>query len=429
MGTFLWKDIIVLLRKKTELITLILMPLVLIVILGFALKGLLGGDTEALNMKVGIVNKDNEQLGIEEFINELEEMDLSEEVVSELRLAGGEISPVSLLDEVFQEEGIQDIMETENMDVADRDKAVAEGDVDAVLTIPEGFTYQALQKMLLNKGDVTAFDITINEYSSLSANVFNSIVEDFVRTLNFETAINRALGEEEQSISSLEEESRERNELGGIETVSTGEPISSFQYYTIGMAVMFVLFVASTIAGEAYVEKQQHVFNRILLSGKHPLLYLAGKMVSTTVIAFVQLVLLFSVSALIFQSFITETLEFWAGMAMISLFLSICVGSLATLLTSLTIRFNSVAFVYIFSGGLVTLFAFAGGSFFPTSQMPEVVALIGNWTPNGAALTSYMQWMQGFGLDTLRPSLFRIIGASILFITASLVIFPRRRLV
>lgn len=425
----MWKDIISLLRNKTELFTLLLMPLVLIVILGFALRGLLGGETEALNMKVGIVNEDNEQQGVEEFVNEIEEMPLSEDVVNDLRLRAVVISPFTLLQEMFNSEDLQDTMEVVDIEASELEHAIEEGDLDAVLTIPEDFTYSSLQKMLLNEGEGSEFHITIDEYSSLSANVFNSIMEDFVQTLNFETAINRALGEEAQSTFSLEEESRAMTELGGLETVSAGEPISSFQYYTIGMAVMFVLFVASTIAGQAHVEKVQHVFNRILLSGKHPLLYLAGKLVSTTVIAFGQLCILFCISALIFQSFITETVEFWAGMALISIVLSVCVGTLASLLTSLTIRFNSEAFIYIFAGGIVTLFAFAGGSFFPTSEMPEVIGLIGNWTPNGAALNAYMQWMQGLGLESLISPLTRLIGSSILFMSVSVVIFPRRRLV
>ena len=59
---------------------------------------------------------------------------------------------------------------------------------------------------------------------------------------------------------------------------SARQPISSFQYYTIGMAVMFVLFVGSTIAGQANLEQKQMVFDRIRLSNRPPLMYLGSIM-------------------------------------------------------------------------------------------------------------------------------------------------------
>src|SRR5690625_6912958 len=44
------------------------------------------------------------------------------------------------------------------------------------------------------------------------------------------------------------------------------EPVDAKEYYTIGMAVMNVLFIASTIGSYAYREKRTHVFNRIIVA-------------------------------------------------------------------------------------------------------------------------------------------------------------------
>ncbi len=397
------------------------MPFILIAILGFALRGVMEGETEALDMQVAIVQEDHEQQGISQFTNELEERNFPEEAAAEMQITAEAISPYSMLKDTLSSKEISSMVETVDMDATAAEQALEKQEVDAILTIPENFTYDSLQRLLLDEGEGSELQMTFDEHASLQASVFHDIVDGFVRTFNFETAISMSLGDGAYQMNG------EVQGLGGIETVSKSDPISSIQYYTIGMAVMFVLFVAGTISGKAFVEKQQHVFNRILLSGKHPFIYLGGKVVSAAFISFAQFVILFSLSTLIFRTFSGETLEFWLGMALISIVLSLCVGGLAAMLTALSLRFNSVAISSVFSTGIVSIFAFAGGSFFPTSGLPEIIETIGNWTPNGAALSAYIQWLQGFGIDVLITPLSRIAGMAILLLVLSVFIFPKRR--
>ncbi|MDR6224843.1 ABC transporter permease [Desmospora profundinema] len=430
MGAFLKKDILVVVRDRTELLVLLLMPFLLIVILGFALRGVMGGDTEALQMKVAIVQQDDEQQGVKRFVKELEERPLPEEVSNHLQQTAVSIRPYTRLQDVLNAEGVSDMIETVELDASVAEQALKEEEVAAILTVPEHFTYLSLQKMLLDEGKGGKLHITVDDYRSLSTKIFHDIVESFVRSLNFETAVVHALREDGGSLSSnglRTEESVGIADLGGVITVSKRDPVSSFQYYTLSMAVMFVLFVASTMSGKAHVEKLQHVMNRILLSGRHPLVYLGGKVVSATVLAFVQLFVLFSLSTLVLQTFIGETVDFWLGMAVITAVLSLCVGTLAALLTALTVRFNSAAVTYVFAGGIVSIFAIVGGSFFPISGLPDVVQSIGHWTPNGAALSAYLQWVQGMDGEALFLPLSRLAGASILFLAAGVLIFPQRR--
>jgi ABC-2 type transport system permease protein len=177
------------------------------------------------------------------------------------------------------------------------------------------------------------------------------------------------------------------------------------------------------------VEKKQHVYNRILLSDRHPFVYLGGKVVSTVVITCCQLLILFSLSALVFRTFALETAAYWLGMVAISIMLAVCVGAISALLTALTVRFENEAFSGIFSAGIVSILAFAGGSFFPVSAMPEMVQSIGGWTPNGAALSAYMQWMQVVDVQALLAPLGRMAVFSVLVLIVSVLIFPQRRLI
>ncbi|MEC2072616.1 ABC transporter permease [Alkalihalophilus marmarensis] len=421
MSTFLKKDILVLIRDRSELIVLLAMPFILLTILGFALRGLLGGDTEALHMNVAIVQNDNEEEGIAQFVDDLRRSGLPDEAVETLGAASVEVSPIPMLHQLFLSDEVKEIIEITELNETAAKQQLKEGSVDAIITIPNNFTYRILNKMILNESSKSELEITVNEYS-LKTTVLENIMESFVDTLNFETAIAQAAGESGSAITEAE-----AIEVGGVESITAKEPISSFQYYTIGMAVMFVLFVGSTISSKAYVEKKQHVFHRIMLSGTSPMAYLSGKAIAATVISFLQLVILFSLSALLFQSFSFESVEFWAGMGLISLLLSLCVGGFAALLTALSTKWDTDSVSYVFAGGLVTILAFAGGSFFPTTGMPEIVREIGNWTPNGAALTAYLHWMQGLGMVAVWPLLLRIIIITVVLLALSVLVFPKRR--
>ncbi|KHF41676.1 ABC transporter permease [Halalkalibacter okhensis] len=421
MLDFLKKDLLLMFRNRTELFLLLVMPLMLIAILGFALRGLLGGDTSGIEMKVAVASYDDENQGIEHFVGTLNELGLTEETAPELHAAAKETSPHRLLVDLLEDEEFREMIEVVYMEEEKAQEALEAGELTAVLMIPDNFTYQSLNRMFLQQGEGSELDMTVAETGSLAGSIFEELIFGFVNHLNYETAISQALG----GVSPVEE--MEEVQLGGIETISSREPVSSFQYYTIGMAVMFVLFVGATISSRAFVEKQEHVFNRILLSGTSAFTYLSGKTLSAAVIAFIQLIILFGVSSLIFQAFSGESPSFWLGMLLISLVISICVGGFAALLTTLVIRYNSDAVSNIFSGGIITLFAFAGGSFFPMTEMPDAVRAIGNWTPNGSALVAYLQWIQTLNFDVIMEPLIRILVMTLVLLLVSVLMFPKRR--
>lgn len=425
MGTFLKKDILVLLRDRAELYILLLMPLILIIILGFALGGLLGGNTTAIQMQVAIVQEDDEQLGIDEFVETLIQLEIPEDRIQQLELVANQISPNTILTTMFQSDEFSDIVKTVDMTSSAAEQALKAGEITAILTIPENFTYRALQKTLLGEGGGSSLQVKVDETGSFRARVFHDIIDSFVHTFNFEAALHQSLGR--QGEGELTISSDISHELGGIETVSRAKPVSSFQYYTIGMAVMFVLYVSTTIASKAYVEKQQHVFNRILLANKHPFVYLGGKFISGMIIAIFQLLILFTITSLIFEPLGDQTPNFLLGMFAISVVLATSVGAFAALLTAISVRFDNQGVINIFSGGVVSIFAFLGGSFFPTSGLHPIISQLGTWTPNGAALSAYIQWMQGLPLEFIISPLTRIAVLSILLLVVSFLIFPRRR--
>lgn len=420
MYAFLKKDILILIRDRTELVVLLAMPFILIAILGFALSGLLSGNSEVLSMDVAIVQEDDEQQGLDRFGEELEGAGIPAEAQTGILAAAEESSPSSILQGILTDDSLSGLVTAREMDGTAATRALEEEDVVAILTIPEDFTFNALQKMMLDSGDGAELQLKISDHAATQSEVFHDILEEFVWSLNFESAIARAANGE----GALPE--AEQTQIGGVESVSAVQPISSFQYYTIGMAVMFALFVGATISGMAYVEKQQFVFNRILLSDHHPFVYLGSKAISAALITFLQFCILFFLSSLIFGAFDLTDGAFWPGMLLIASSLAICVGAVAAFLTALTMRFDNDTITTVFSGGIVTVFAFLGGSFTPTEGLPIFVQELGGWTPNGAALNAFLLWVQNLEIGLLWEPLGRLLLITILLLILSLLLFPRK---
>src|SRR5699024_5193316 len=106
---------------------------------------------------------------------------------------------------------------------------------------------------------------------------------------------------------------------------------------------------------------------------------------------------------------------FWLNLMYLLGLYSLTIGSITALLTSLSLYANNVTTVSLF-GSLVTVFAFLGGSFTPVDQFSDSLAQLGNWTPNGAAMTMFIQLVQGFNVTEMVNLLSRLIGISVGFI-------------
>lgn len=415
MSAFLIKDIMLLLRDRSELLILLAMPFLLIAILGFSLRGIFSGDLEALEMDIALVSQEDEAQAVASLQSDIVEMGLPPEETQALKQAAESASPQTMLVSLLEDESLSELITIERMGRAEAQESLDEETVDAVITLPQGFTEDSLRNMLFGESKSGELELLVADLSSPQTDVLKSILNEFVRTVNFEASISRLSGQ--QSATEVS---------GGIETITARQPITSFQYYTIGMAVMFVLFVGSTIAGQANLEQKQMVFDRIRLSNRPPLLYLSSKAIAAAAIVSVQLTLLFGLSALLFQTFAADSWAFWSGIAIISIVLALSVGCLAALMVAITLRLESDAVPAIFSGGVISLMAFVGGSFMPLDGMPEMLRAIGNWTPNGAALSAYFSWLLEPELGQLTGPLLRITVVAVIFLLLALAIFPRQ---
>lgn len=420
MWPFFKKDFLIYWRDRKELFVQLATPIVLIIVLGFAMPGWVENSNEPLQMSVALVNKDDEDTGLKEFMETLDAGVLEEEAVTSLMAGAEQLSPITLLMQMLNDEQVNEFVETLELDSETALQRLKVKDVVAIITIPEGFTRSSLNKMLLDEGNGAVLKLTADE-ASLKVNVLQDMLEGFRQTLNFQTAISQTLGEEAALLPGSMKQT-----VGGMEIVDGVEMLTSFQYFAMAFAVLFGLFTSLTTATKAGKEKREHVFERILLSGNHPFRYLAGKIGSTFGMSLLLLTIILLVSHLILNLFPERLLQFWLGMAIIIILFSLCVASLVSLFTSLIFRMKKDQTAIGISILLLILMGAIGGGFAPIYILPDWLRQAGEWTPNGLALSLFIQWVQDESFANLTEPLLKLIVITFVLAGLGIGLFPRR---
>lgn len=421
MFNLLKKDLLTLSKNKSEMIELLLTPFLLISILGFALGNLMNNTSSPIETgKIGIVNQQNYEEDLSRLEEDLENENIPEETMKKLLDSSVSIDPINQLKTFLRSDEIKEIMEVKDFDnIKSAEKALENDEIQGIIEIPKEFSYITWRNVLFEDKATTNFDLKVQDKSQLNAIVLESLLNSFVEEYNLQSSI--AMTDKEKI--NLDNS----NNNGKMINIATEDPVNSFQYYTIGMGVFFAFSTGTIIAARSYREKEQHVFARIMLTNTSPNTYLLSKLLSGTILTFLQLGIIFIFSTLIFGTFGGKDVSFWINMMIITFIYSLLIGSITSLLTSLSLRSNSASNVGFFSSFTAAL-AFLGGSFTPVETFSESIKTIGNWTPNGAVLTSYLQIMLGFDLIEVMPLLIRVIAMMGIFVIIAIYVFPKRRL-
>ncbi len=416
LGDFLRKDVLLQLRDYKELALLLLMPVILTAILGFALGGFIAGGPVTLDIRAGLVVEDDPQAGRRSFQERLAEAGLPLPQRLALTVAATQLEPVELVREVLTSPGLAELLTLEALPADEAQARLEANELQAVATLPPGFTEELLAGMLLAEGGA-GIELTLSDASPLRASVVRDVLEGFAREVSFQSALSQALQTPPPAPPEID---------GGIEEVRVGGRVSSVAFYTFGMAVMFALFVAGSVSSRAFRERTDRTFDRVLLSGAHPLAYLASKALSGAAVVFLQLAFLFGVATVGLGAFRGQPATFWLAAAAISAALALAVGALAAVVTSVNFRANNQALSNVFNSVAVMLFALLGGSFFPVQDTESLLARVGAWTPNGAALNAFLDAAMGLAPSFYVPDITRLLLLGALLLGLAFALFPRQ---
>lgn len=397
---------------QSQAILLVGLPMLLITILGLSLGSFINDDGIKITAKLAFIEHDDEAEQVEQFISEIRESTIPHVEQQAIVASAENFKVLSLLKEsVFDD--ISEFVQVEYVSISDKERILKDDSFAALIEIPAGFTKDSLKALFLNVGEVGQIKVYGNKSKRIGADVVTEIIEDVEKNLaiHFFAANNHV----DPEVLQIE------REFGSRKTTHQLQSINSKEYYTIGMAVMNVLYIASAISYFAFREKATHIFNRIIISNISRWTYFTGIFLSGMMFALIQLLLVFGYAYLVF-GVSWPLLPFFIT----TVFMAMAVGGLSVLLTAITYRINSEAVISFFGSILIGIFALVGGSFFPVGDFVDVIQAIGNYTPNGAGMTTYINILRGEGiLENIRHLLF--LGAFTLSLLVIAVLsFPKR---
>lgn len=411
------KQLFMLMRNPVEILLLIGLPIILIVILGNALSSWMNGETPAITGKIAILEREDEGRQLERFLEDMKKIGLPEETIQYFEQEIDTIAPIRLLKEnVFGSEELQDMFQIEEVNLSDKEKILNDDGYTMLLEVPENFTYDTLRTMVLGEKREAELIIYENDQQQIAAGILKNVLGQFQEKLTKETFL-----QQNQLDSGLVLANNE-NLANEIIPIEEKNPINAKKYYTVGMATMNVLFIASVIGSFAFLEKKTQVFDRIILANVSRWLYFVGILISSALFAFLQLLIIYGFSWIVFDVAFPDAYAFFMTTGIYAL----AVGGIAVLLTAISYRLESETLTNFFSGVIVTIMAFIGGSFFPIGDSSEIIQQLGNYTPNGASMSAYLALLRGDGFAEIADHLTFLV----LFAFASTVVaamtFPKR---
>src|SRR5690625_686240 len=194
MHSFFRKDLLVLWRDRKEVIISVLSPIVIIIVLNFAFADLWFGDTaEETDIRVGLVVEDDVSQGLIQFEEQVETMQLSETEKETMIQQAAHLSPSGLLISFFSDSDLNSLIHTEQLDEDEAKEQVKGGDLDALVKIPEGFTFDVLRQIMFNESAQSSLIIQVEEQSMKSSTLQN-ILGGYMDTLNFQFALGHVTG-------------------------------------------------------------------------------------------------------------------------------------------------------------------------------------------------------------------------------------------
>lgn len=412
--TIAWKDTLIRFRDRNALILMILAPLVLSAIIGFAFGGFISGSDPVPfdAIPVLVINEDEGAQG-EQFIEILTSDDLAE-----------------LLDV------------TEMSDLAAAREQVQAGDARAAIFIPPSFS-AAVESG--GAGDTTTASL-IQFYadpgSTLTPNIVRGVVTQIVNgfntaaisvdvTVNQLTASAETLGPAMAGLGTVLNDELE-SQIGQNQTnivlnnVSVGEQeetndISPFAFFAPSMGILFLMF--SMVDGTRSIldEQQGGTLDRLVSTPTSYLEILLGKIGGVFLTGALQFVVFVIASSLLFR---LDWGSSPTGLALMVLGVVLAFTSLGALVAAFARDANQANIV----GSVVTLvFAALGGNFVPAQNFPPFLEQLSKISINRWALDGFSDLtLYGGSLSDVWLEVGVLLGLSVILIGLALWQFQRR---
>ena len=359
------KDLQILFKDRNSMLSLFLLPFLFI----FLFSGVsYGGTGEVSVVSLPMVNLDGGQA--------------AQRLIDNINRAGG--------------------VEVKLVEQAEAQAQLQAGDIDRLLTIPAEFSADLAANRPVALRLVSHPDAAASETQAVRL-VVEGVAENMTLQAQVIASLRHmgemwAAGHEQQPFTAeralAQAESQfavaDERPLVSVEEMQPGqvgspeEPKSwgGLQSSVPSMTVMFVFFVAGATGVNIYSEKKVGSFRRLLAAPMRKVELLLGKMLYTFITTLAQLAVIFGISVFVFPMLGLEGLKLGnhpLAVVLIAVLVALCATGLGVLIAAFARTEGQVS---AYSGLLLWVMAFLGGTFFPLYLTEGFLSQIGVVAPH-----------------------------------------------
>jgi ABC-2 type transport system permease protein len=330
---------------------------------------------------------------------------------------------------------------------ATAEAAVRTGDAPAALIIPSGFGASPVRFGPHTQG--ATFQILNDPSDPVAAQVVSGLLQKTVMTSLPATMATAGSQYFDQEIGGLTSQQRKQMDdgLAALRTYQEKQSANPAQssdadsslvdikvrnvvgekkhspmisYYAAGVGVMFLLFTASSAAGSFLDESESGSLDRVLSARVTMTTLLAGKLLYCTILACLQLTVMFLWAAAVFHLDLFTHIPGFIVMTVSTAFAVAAFGMLLASVAKTRAQLGAVSTLLILTMSAV------GGSMFPRFLMPDLMRKVGLFTFNSWAIDGYTKvFWRDEPVTHLGPQVAILIASGlVLFVIAR--IFARR---
>lgn len=416
------KDLKIIIKDKSVIMLLILMPIILMTILGSALSFSFNDYSDLDRMKIAVVK---------EYEVEQEKKDLLALIPKDSNIETKDIDLNGFnIEELFFEDfllnkDIKNILEYEILTKDEATRRLTKKEISAIVILPKGF----IKDNIINFGTTFRNEVKIEIIGRANKNIGTTVVEEIIKgftdAMNYNISAKNTFsrlyigegieGNINNHIKPLMDRISKIMEMDRLdiehEPLNNRPPMNSKAYYSFSMTAMFILFSAGNGSKFLLEEKDIGTYDRIKVSGVRSWNIVISKAVTIFIITMIQMIITYGYTSILLGA------NWGAPLNLILIFIaaSFAISGLGMMLASIVYKMESYNVANIFTSFIVQIMAILGGSLIPIEQMPEPVKVASNFMPNGLILKAFMKNYYGYGIEDIALYLIILFGMGILF--------------
>jgi ABC-2 type transport system permease protein len=437
-----WKDLLIRAKDRAGLAFLLLVPLVIISIMGFAFGG--GNGEPEITIPVAVVNQDA-GFAVDDFASIAPQAYGLPPALSSSDFFSGFVMPTEaalpedgfnfgdiLVEQVLPAEGLRDLLAVTV--VADEASAVANGeDYCCVVVLPQNLT----RAILL--GEPSHVRIESDPAHEISGQIVESIFRQIVKQFHSGSVLfSVSLAQLAQSgrMASAGDFAALIATLGGqveqmfvdnnagitLETRSAADEEITFDpmsFFVPSMAIMFLAFGASQGVRSILAEEEMGTFRRLNAGPLSAYTVLSGKLLAAFLAGAVQFAILLGAGVVFFN-------VQWGnpqGVVVFSIFVLLaftCLGLVLAVIARSQGQANTL------STTVLLVFSVVGGNLAPASNFPAWMQPFAQFTPNYWGMSGFTKLGLGEPLGVLQPEIVALATMSLILLIAGVLLYRRR---